>query len=129
MRIPPVSAVAFAFFDLFYVLSFFFSIVFSVLYFEKIIALSHSTHSRVYVPRDRWSLLLNFKHAATGSSGEKWAPDGLTASSYKHVSRLSVDPVASELFLLYPRVSPELRSFLLFVACLDLMRKFVVDGH
>lgn len=80
-------------------------------------------------PRDRWSLLLNFKHAATGSSGENWEPDGLTASFYEHASRLSADPVASELFFLYPRVSPELRSFLLFVACLDLMRKFVVDGH
>lgn len=41
---------------------------------------------------NRWSLLLNFKHSATGSSGEnQTAPDGLTAIFV----RLS-DPVASD---------------------------------
>lgn len=86
---------------------------------EEIVA-ALTRHSPVCVPfpsRNRWSLLLKFKHAATGSSGENRAPDGLTASRISRM-RLS-DPVALNSFC-YPRVSAAflhvhphiLRSFL-----------------
>lgn len=70
---------------------------------------------------NRWSSLLNFKHSATGSSGEiQKAPDGLTAmfeNKWKIIRPGSIRQTILSFYARVPRLSQELRSFLLFVAC------------